>query len=56
MAYWVKAYETEDYTFTEEGDRVSYVYKRYIGPFRSVSEAEKEIDNAWNEWEIVEFD
>ena len=56
MRYWVKEYEKEDFAFTEYNDRVLYTFKRYVGPFKHLSDAEEVIDNDYSDWEIIEFD
>ena len=56
MAFWVKQNQRVDLTHTKAGEPVPYTYKKYLGPFEYLSDAEKVIDNDYSDWEIIEFD
>ena len=56
MAFWVKQNQRVDLTFTKAGEPVPYTYKKYLGPFEYLSDAEEVIDNDYSDWEIIEFD
>jgi len=56
MAYWLKVSSSLDHTYNEFGDQVNYCVTRYFGPFRHLSDAEAEMDNQHEVYEVLEFD
>ncbi len=41
MAYWIKRHEHDDYTYNDDGDNLGYTLKPYIGPFRTITDADE---------------
>jgi len=56
MAYWLKVSRGRDHTYDEFGHQVDYCVTRYFGPFKYLSDAEAEMDNPHEVYEVLEFD
>lgn len=57
MAYWVKLYEQDDWTYNSDGDRLEYQLQSYAGPFRDIICAEEYLkDNHLNGATVLEFE
>lgn len=56
MAYWVKWSEEKQTSYNSSGDEMSYIHKKYRGPFRSLRDAEYDMYDDSREWEVLEFE